>query len=269
MVYFCRQWFLLEVVIRLNILTLMADRRELIEFLHQSLLSGSTGRLDIESSETTGSLYLKYGHLVHAVCHSFVGEEALWALLREDSTSIEFASGELPEQETITRPTELILMESAVHIDQPENALTPAPSNQAGAVKADPKPFFRITTSVKFAQDDENARKIYILSPGTTTLGRSPGCDLVIGDKTISRQHAEITVRGNKVTLKDLGGRNGTRVNSRQVQIAELRNNDTLMLGMTTLRFYWSQKGEPILVQEPSKISSQSPTGPIKLPPPR
>jgi pSer/pThr/pTyr-binding forkhead associated (FHA) protein len=44
----------------------------------------------------------------------------------------------------------------------------------------------------------------------TLTIGRDPGCDIVIEDRQVSRQHAFVTLKENFVTLEDLGSKNGT-----------------------------------------------------------
>ena len=244
---------------------MVASRKELLDFLYQSILSSSSGCLEVSSAGQEGKLYLEFGHLVHAECPAFLGEEALWALLRAETEQLKFEQGVRPDQKTISRPTELILMESAVHVDQPEKI-----GNQVNhhSTKEDPPNYFRITTSVSFGDNDEKGRKLYILGAGESTLGRSNKCDLIIGDKTVSRKHAVIIVDGKKVILKDMGGRNGTRLNQRQVNEAELKSNDTISIGMVILRFYWSNNGEPVLVQEPLKSpTNNSPTGKITLPP--
>jgi hypothetical protein len=45
------------------------------------------------------------------------------------------------------------------------------------------------------------------------TIGRSPGCDLPLGDPTVSWVHAELRRTAEGWVLVDLGSRNGTRVN--------------------------------------------------------
>jgi pSer/pThr/pTyr-binding forkhead associated (FHA) protein len=42
------------------------------------------------------------------------------------------------------------------------------------------------------------------------TLGRGPDCDLPIADSDASREHAHVVRRGMAVTVRDLGGKNGT-----------------------------------------------------------
>jgi FHA domain-containing protein/uncharacterized protein DUF1707 len=45
------------------------------------------------------------------------------------------------------------------------------------------------------------------------TIGRSPDCDLPLGDITVSWHHAELRRSGHAWVLVDLGSTNGTRVN--------------------------------------------------------
>jgi hypothetical protein len=45
------------------------------------------------------------------------------------------------------------------------------------------------------------------------TIGRSPDCDLPLGDMTVSWRHAELRHTGEAWVLVDLGSTNGTRVN--------------------------------------------------------
>jgi hypothetical protein len=45
------------------------------------------------------------------------------------------------------------------------------------------------------------------------TIGRSPECDLPLGDQTVSWRHAELRRTGEAWVLVDLGSTNGTRVN--------------------------------------------------------
>ena len=48
---------------------------------------------------------------------------------------------------------------------------------------------------------------------GTLIIGRNSGCDVVIPDRQVSRQHARITKNGAVVMLEDLGSKNGTYLN--------------------------------------------------------
>ena len=47
---------------------------------------------------------------------------------------------------------------------------------------------------------------------GVVVLGRDDACAVVVDDGSVSRKHAALHVRAGKITLEDLGSRNGTRV---------------------------------------------------------
>ena len=69
------------------------------------------------------------------------------------------------------------------------------------------------------------------------TIGRHPSCDLVLGDKTVSNQHARITLRAAKYLLEDLGSTNSTYVNKRTIQEYWLQDGDTIQLGRHTISY--------------------------------
>ena len=51
--------------------------------------------------------------------------------------------------------------------------------------------------------------KQLILERGTYFVGKAPGCDLVLSDGAVSRQHLELQVSEGGVLVKDLGSTNG------------------------------------------------------------
>lgn len=70
------------------------------------------------------------------------------------------------------------------------------------------------------------------LPPGETILGRSPECHVTIDDPLVSREHAKILVSGEQVVLRDLGSRNGSKVNGQQVHGEIILNDgDRLRIG--------------------------------------
>jgi two-component system, cell cycle response regulator len=77
------------------------------------------------------------------------------------------------------------------------------------------------------------------------TLGRGEGCDIIIPDSSVSRQHLRISCRevvkgGNKsmsVVIRDLDSKNGTMVNYEAVQKKSLKPGDKISIGRIILKF--------------------------------
>jgi hypothetical protein len=70
-----------------------------------------------------------------------------------------------------------------------------------------------------------------------TTIGRSPDCDIFLDDVTVSRRHA-IVARGTPTfTIEDLGSLNGTFLNRRRIERAELESGDEVQIGKYRLIF--------------------------------
>ena len=77
-----------------------------------------------------------------------------------------------------------------------------------------------------------------VVGPAGATIGRSRQCDIVIDDPNVSRQHAEVRPRGGSWVINDLGSTNGSSVNGRRVQEAEvLRPGDEIEIGTSAIRF--------------------------------
>ncbi len=69
------------------------------------------------------------------------------------------------------------------------------------------------------------------------SIGRQPGNSIVINDPDISRQHCVIDRVDGRYRIFDVGSRNGTVVNGRKVQHAELASGDVIVLGKTVAHF--------------------------------
>jgi hypothetical protein len=73
---------------------------------------------------------------------------------------------------------------------------------------------------------------------GETTIGRSPDCGIFLDDVTVSRKHAVVVERDNGFVIEDQGSLNGTFVNRRRVESAQLENDDELQVGKYRLTFF-------------------------------
>ncbi|MBI2392118.1 MAG: FHA domain-containing protein [Deltaproteobacteria bacterium] len=74
----------------------------------------------------------------------------------------------------------------------------------------------------------------FSLLPGDTRIGRGAECQLTFDDPMLSREHAALRVAGCSVTVRDLGSRNGTRVNGELITgERELLDGDRIKVGAT------------------------------------
>jgi ABC-type multidrug transport system ATPase subunit len=71
-----------------------------------------------------------------------------------------------------------------------------------------------------------------VLRPGEVLLvGRDPSCQLVVGDQSVSRRHAEISQRDGAWVIRDLGSRNGIHLDGRRADTIEVTNGTEIRIG--------------------------------------
>src|SRR6266853_1501074 len=74
------------------------------------------------------------------------------------------------------------------------------------------------------------------LAPGAIkTVGRAPRADFVVDAALVSRLHCRITAAADKLEVVDLKSTNGTFVNGKRVQKAQLTDGDRLRVGRVEL----------------------------------
>lgn len=75
------------------------------------------------------------------------------------------------------------------------------------------------------------------LADGAMHVGRGIAADLRLDDSSVSRRHAIIVPRRGGARILDDRSVNGTFVNGRRIQQADLRDGDVIVLGRVVLRF--------------------------------
>lgn len=78
----------------------------------------------------------------------------------------------------------------------------------------------------------------YALPQGRAGLGRGLENEIVLEDSRVSRNHAEIYLRGSEWYLRDLNSTNGTYVNGYGVRERALESGDRVSLGGVELVFH-------------------------------
>jgi pSer/pThr/pTyr-binding forkhead associated (FHA) protein len=90
-----------------------------------------------------------------------------------------------------------------------------------------------------------NTGREYELGKDITLIGRDEGCDILIADVEISRQHARITRTPRGYVLEDLGSTNGTYLDGQRVTAPHLlQPGDRISLSETVILSYEEQVEE-------------------------
>lgn len=82
------------------------------------------------------------------------------------------------------------------------------------------------------------------LSKTEVIIGRGQDCDVQVDHRSLSRQHARLTLSGQTYRIADMGSSNGTLVNGEQYAQVDLKRGDVIELGHIRLRVVWP--GEPL-----------------------
>ncbi|GEM_PF-6902272 len=98
-------------------------------------------------------------------------------------------------------------------------------------------------------------------------IGRTKDADLVVKDKSISRRHAMFSRAPGGWTVRDMGSKNGVRVNNRQASEQGLLNGDVVTVGGIKFKFLDPASGVAP-PPSPAPPSPAPPPPPSPFPPP-
>jgi hypothetical protein len=89
------------------------------------------------------------------------------------------------------------------------------------------------------AMDGQQKGEDFRLREGKNTLGSAQDADIALRDQSVSAKHASISYRDGTFVITDLDSTNGTFLNTGTEPVArqELRDNDLIRVGQTTLKF--------------------------------
>ncbi len=83
----------------------------------------------------------------------------------------------------------------------------------------------------------ESDQESHLVHPFPFSVGRRPGCSLQLNYKTISGNHAELTLENEQLWVSDLNSTNGTYVNGRRItEPTPLREEDLLQFADLAFR---------------------------------
>lgn len=94
-------------------------------------------------------------------------------------------------------------------------------------------------------------------------IGRHPECDVRIDSPQISRRHCCVALAYDRLIIRDLGSRNGVRVNGRLVDEAQLRHGDEVAIGHLLYRL---EDTTPAKAAPAAARPVSQPAGPTDIP---
>jgi hypothetical protein len=107
-----------------------------------------------------------------------------------------------------------------------------------------------------------NKGKNILIAKPQYVLGRDESCNLRLQHESISRKHCAFFIHSDKITIRDLGSRNGTLLNGiRLASETEVKTGDTIQFGPLDFSVQLIDRhGNPIKV-EPASVSGPAKTG--------
>ncbi|NDD07271.1 MAG: FHA domain-containing protein [Actinobacteria bacterium] len=83
----------------------------------------------------------------------------------------------------------------------------------------------------------------FLINSERTVIGRSIESDIFLDDVTVSRKHAEIMRSGKSYSFRDCGSLNGTYLDGKISEQAELKDGSELHIGKYRLHFFVGGRG--------------------------
>ncbi len=107
-------------------------------------------------------------------------------------------------------------------------------------------------TAMLLMVDGPAAGRRFFLEPGVLFIGRDEGCDVVIPERQVSRQHASITHEEDTYVLRDLDSKNGTFLNGQELAGPHaLQDGDEIQIAYCCkLTFVGADATAPVLLDE-------------------
>ena len=102
-------------------------------------------------------------------------------------------------------------------------------------------------------QEGQLAGKRWPLAKPVLTIGRGEECDVVLPDRQVSRYHLRIVHDEMGYAVEDLGSKNGTHLNGRDILISQpLRDGDEIQIALRfKLAFVDAGATAPLLLETP------------------
>src|SRR5262249_33674882 len=99
-------------------------------------------------------------------------------------------------------------------------------------------------------------------------IGRGETCHLRPNSEQVSREHAEVTIAADSVSVRDLGSRNGTLVNGKALtDECRLKDRDLVQVGPLTFAVSIAEAPAPAAKAAPTVAAAAAPAAKAKASP--
>ncbi len=82
----------------------------------------------------------------------------------------------------------------------------------------------------------DSAKRVSLEEHNDIIIGRGKESSIVFSNRTTSKKHLRIYMRGNSIMLEDLGSSNGTYLNGKRINITQLKDGDRIYFSVYQLR---------------------------------
>ena len=108
----------------------------------------------------------------------------------------------------------------------------------------------------RFELVSDSGKVLYVSDKDRCTVGTDRANDVVLDDRSVSRFHCELHIDERGPRIRDLGSRNGTRVDGVRVQEAWLRPQTRIRAGRTQLEFRVTGEHNRLPLSERSELGT-------------
>ena len=223
-------------------------------------LSRRSGQITFRSGESYGFVYIQHGRVLHALCGTIDGEEAIYAMLLWPGGGFSLDEGILPHKKTVTLTWEQLLFEGARRADV---GITVPKKSSATITTAEP-----LTIRVQDSQPKLTVTRpdlppiVFDLEQEYTHVGRAAGNEIPLPYPSVSNRHCIFVLSGPDIVLRDLNSSNGTYVNGESISEVILRPGDLIQVGTVQIKFDPGIKRPKLLAPEKAPIMHE--TGSLK-----
>lgn len=103
----------------------------------------------------------------------------------------------------------------------------------------------------------DGSTKNFAMPSTVTVIGRREDCDLCIPLMIVSRKHCQLSIEQDTLNVRDLGSRNGTFVNGRQIEAAAVAAGDRIQVGPVSfaVQIDGNPADDSVILSPPKSIS--------------